>query len=582
MSAVANAGSAPTKFSEGTKEVFSKHMSASKVTCLDNVPTSVWGDPICGNGYVEEGEQCDCGSNDCTGKDKCCNGKTCEFAEGAVCSPIFSKCCDKERCNFFSLSENKVCREASSECDIPEKCDGTSAECPEDIVRYPGFPCGGEDHGACYAGTCMSQAQQCRDQAGIDYGVCKSFTADVCGALRCQEKGASTCTVFTLNGQRIMVEDGVTCNSDVGGGQCLGGKCVSSDELAPHPSCGNGVKEDGEECDCGDMYGDTSVSACCNCRTCKLTPGSECSSCDACCSLTCKILEKGSSACRKAVGPCDVEEVCNGKDPTCPPNLLAGIGQKCGDKPGEFCDAGGVCSESWSSRCKNYDSSMVGCSTFKECLLNANKVCESNMRCVKSTDVVVVGISSDFLPCSEYGGESFCYGGQCKSKAFAGMTKRVGVEERTCTKTQNSVASKDQEDAGDADLIESIVIGGATAVGLCGLVAVFVLCQRRQGARNKGPVSSGGATPPPSEVEIGPAPPPPEIKAPSWYYVDDHENTLQGPYDGSYMMYLREHGYLNDRTSVIQSGETEYMYFYERFTSPSELQYTNMHNPLSY
>ena len=32
--------------------------------CLNNQPKSLYGDPVCGNGFVEEGEECDCGTEE--------------------------------------------------------------------------------------------------------------------------------------------------------------------------------------------------------------------------------------------------------------------------------------------------------------------------------------------------------------------------------------------------------------------------------------------------------------------------------------------------------------------------------------
>lgn len=52
------------------------------------------GQPICGNGLVEEGEQCDCGyRNDC--KDECCYnadeevGKKCKLKPDKICRYVF-------------------------------------------------------------------------------------------------------------------------------------------------------------------------------------------------------------------------------------------------------------------------------------------------------------------------------------------------------------------------------------------------------------------------------------------------------------------------------------------------------------
>ena len=53
------------------------------------------GQPICGNGLVEEGEQCDCGYNDQC-KDKCCydanqdQDKKCKLKPGSICRCVAS------------------------------------------------------------------------------------------------------------------------------------------------------------------------------------------------------------------------------------------------------------------------------------------------------------------------------------------------------------------------------------------------------------------------------------------------------------------------------------------------------------
>ena len=52
---------------------------------------SLYESPVCGNGFVEPGEQCDCGlPDDC--KNPCCDASSCMLKEDAVCAT--GQCCD--------------------------------------------------------------------------------------------------------------------------------------------------------------------------------------------------------------------------------------------------------------------------------------------------------------------------------------------------------------------------------------------------------------------------------------------------------------------------------------------------------
>ncbi|XP_057658475.1 disintegrin and metalloproteinase domain-containing protein 10-like [Diorhabda carinulata] len=90
--------------------------------------------------------------------------------------------------------------------------------------------------------------------------------------------------------------------------------------------CGNGVVEEGEECDCG--WEEDCRDQCCfpmrryasiDEMPCKLTPRSACSpSQGPCCTSNCQV--KFGDKCRDDNG-CRDESFCNGRDPQCPPSI---------------------------------------------------------------------------------------------------------------------------------------------------------------------------------------------------------------------------------------------------------------------
>ncbi|KAM9556239.1 disintegrin and metalloproteinase domain-containing protein 20 [Guaruba guarouba] len=107
----------------------------------------------CGNKIVEHGEQCDCGSESNCRKDPCCH-PNCTFTANSVCAS--GKCCN--RCHF--LPAGKVCRASTGVCDLPEYCNGTSPQCPQDSYIQDGAPC--KDGAYCYQGKCSTHHKQCQ------------------------------------------------------------------------------------------------------------------------------------------------------------------------------------------------------------------------------------------------------------------------------------------------------------------------------------------------------------------------------------------------------------------------------------
>ncbi|ESN94896.1 hypothetical protein HELRODRAFT_128228, partial [Helobdella robusta] len=80
----------------------------------------------CGNGLIDDGEDCDCGSfKEEICSRQCCNTTTCMFTPGSECAT--GLCCDFNTCKLKLAGE--ICREVKDECDIEDKCSGTSNLC---------------------------------------------------------------------------------------------------------------------------------------------------------------------------------------------------------------------------------------------------------------------------------------------------------------------------------------------------------------------------------------------------------------------------------------------------------------------
>ncbi|KAG7093935.1 hypothetical protein E1B28_007569 [Marasmius oreades] len=173
---------------------------------------------MCGNGIVEDGEDCDPG----TGKTSpCCNSSTCKFINNAKCDPQSSTCCT-DQCGF--ASKDTVCRPSKdSKCDVEEKCTGTSGTCPSDVMKPNGESCGG-DGLKCASGICTSVALQCQ-QVGASLGLQQACpqSQNSC-ELTCQNPNSSNSCVRLSS---LMI-DGSPCGL---AGTCQNGQCKSGNWL---------------------------------------------------------------------------------------------------------------------------------------------------------------------------------------------------------------------------------------------------------------------------------------------------------------------------------------------------------------
>uniref|UniRef100_A0A8C0WCT0 Disintegrin and metalloproteinase domain-containing protein 33 n=1 Tax=Castor canadensis TaxID=51338 RepID=A0A8C0WCT0_CASCN len=176
--------------------------------CLSNTPHP--GLPVqlarCGNGFVEAGEDCDCGSGQKC-QDPCCFAHNCSLRAGAQCA--HGDCC--ARCQLKPAGT--LCRRPVDDCDLPEFCTGASPHCPRDIYLLDGSPCA-SGRGYCRDGACPTLEQQCQqlwgpgarpapeacfqvNSAGDAHGNCGQYSTGgflpcaqrdaQCGKLQCQD-----------------------------------------------------------------------------------------------------------------------------------------------------------------------------------------------------------------------------------------------------------------------------------------------------------------------------------------------------------------------------------------------------------
>ncbi|KAM6471445.1 disintegrin and metalloproteinase domain-containing protein 19 isoform 1-T1 [Liasis olivaceus] len=223
----------PRVFNECNRKELERYLQSGGGMCLYNMPDTktLYGGQRCGNGYLEEGEECDCGEvEECN--NPCCNAANCSLKQGAECA--HGTCC--HQCKL--VSPGTLCREQARTCDLPEYCSGKSPFCPANFYQLDGTPC--EDGRAyCYNGMCLTYEQQCLqlwgygarpapdlcfervNAAGDPYGNCgkdisgryrKCNTSNAkCGKIQCQSSASKPLesnavaidTTIKLNGREI-------------------------------------------------------------------------------------------------------------------------------------------------------------------------------------------------------------------------------------------------------------------------------------------------------------------------------------------------------------------------------------------
>ncbi|XP_056626084.1 disintegrin and metalloproteinase domain-containing protein 19 isoform X1 [Triplophysa dalaica] len=206
----------PRVFNPCNQRELNGYLNSGGGKCLFNPPNTrvMYGGHRCGNGYLEEGEDCDCGAvEECSSP--CCNANNCTLKIGAECA--HGVCCHECKLN----SPGVMCRPPSGLCDLPEYCDGKSESCPANLYLMDGSSCArGKSY--CYTGMCLTLEQQCLslwgkdalpapdlcftkvNEAGDSYGNCGR---DLMGTYRsCNERNAKCGKIQCLSSASKPIE----------------------------------------------------------------------------------------------------------------------------------------------------------------------------------------------------------------------------------------------------------------------------------------------------------------------------------------------------------------------------------------
>ncbi|XP_064376998.1 disintegrin and metalloproteinase domain-containing protein 19 isoform X2 [Dromaius novaehollandiae] len=293
----------PKVFNQCNRKELEKYLQSGGGMCLSNMPDTkkMYGGKKCGNGYLEEGEECDCGEvEECN--NPCCNANNCSLKLGAECA--HGSCC--QQCKL--MSPGTLCRERSGLCDLPEYCTGESPFCPPNSYQIDGASCeGGKAY--CYSGMCLTYKDQCMqlwgpgarpapdtcfenvNAAGDIYGNCgkdiygnyrKCEMRDAkCGKIQCQSSASKPLqsnavaidTTIHMEGTRVrcrgthvyrseseekeMLDPGLVLTGTKCGSHhvCFEGHCQNTSIIFESESCnkkchGRGVCNNNKNCHC--------------------------------------------------------------------------------------------------------------------------------------------------------------------------------------------------------------------------------------------------------------------------------------------------------------------------------------------
>ncbi|KAK7189067.1 hypothetical protein DPSP01_010345 [Paraphaeosphaeria sporulosa] len=266
-------------------------------------------------------------------------------------------------------------------------------------------------------------------ETGHTFGAVHDCTSDTCqnqnavSASQCCPLSASTCDAGEQFIMNPSTAQGITRFSacSIGnicsalGRTSVKSTCLSNNRnvnLTTTQTCGNGIVEGDEQCDCGgESCGD---NACCDASTCKFKSNAVCDDSNEDCCRGCQFAS-ASTVCRASNGQCDPQEKCTGDSPYCPEDKTQPDGTDCG---GGLKCASGQCT-SRDQQCKTIMGSYTqGNDTYacdnSNCMLSCASP-EFGNTCY--------GLQQNFLDGTSCVGGGKCQNGQCTGGSVGNEVK---------------------------------------------------------------------------------------------------------------------------------------------------------------
>jgi len=283
------------------------------------------------------------------------------------------------------------------------------------VVRYQGsseWQIIAHETGHTFGAVHDCDTQTCANTQTVSSSQCCPFSSGTCNAGARYIMNPSTsqgvtnfspCSIGNICSAIGRNSVKTSCLSDNKGVQTITGQ-----------QCGNGIVEPGEECDCGGEAG-CANNACCDALTCKFKNNAVCDDSNEDCCHNCQLATNG-TICRASTGVCDPAETCTGTSATCPADVQAPQGQRCGN--GLQCAAGQCTSRD--QQCKTVMGSYTSGNDTYAC---DSSSCTITCASPEFGPGTCYGLQQNFLDGTVCRGSGRCSNGQCKGATVGGEVK---------------------------------------------------------------------------------------------------------------------------------------------------------------